>query len=92
MEACPVGYMKGTMIISESQLSGEVDAGTRGTFKIFGSVDPRGRLEDAYMQGKYFFVLTGKMLGDGSVGLARGAGRASECSVGNFYLTPVGQE
>ena len=86
-EGCPVGTVTGTFDLSDSKLSGTVAAGTRGVYKVSGTILPSGVLEKFYLQGaRYFVRITGSISGDRGTGSWEVA--SGECG-GTFSLVRI---
>ncbi len=86
-EGCTqLGRAGGTIVAADSKLSGSFRVGMHGTFQIHGTILPSGELAKAYLQGRYYVKLTGKIAGD------EGQGRwssGSSCD-GTFSLARTG--
>ena len=86
-EGCPVvRQTTSTVTAVDSTLGGAIRLGTFGTFQLHGTILPSGELEGAYLRGRHFLKLTGKIAGD------EGRGKwdvAGECS-GTFTLARTG--
>ena len=65
---CPVGTIKGTVVLLDSKISGSVSAGTRGVYKASGSILPSGVLEKVNLAGRYLVKIKGSISGDTGTG------------------------
>ncbi len=61
---CPVGKISGTIVLLNSKLSGTITAGTRGVYKVSGSILPSGVLKNVTLEGRYFVRIKGSISGD----------------------------